>query len=77
MGPRTLDRAELRTRLADEAPGWIVDELADAFEPAFLTFRRQAEDAEKKRKRRPKAAGAEGSRRERQGREAPSEEDSE
>lgn len=64
MAPQRLDRDELRRRLADEAPGWVVDELADAFEPAFLTFRREAEA--RKRKAAPKPDG--GARRPRLGR---------
>lgn len=68
MGPQRLDRTELRTRLADEAPGWIVDALADAFEPAFLSFRRKA-DAARKTQRRP-APGEPDARRSRQGRPA-------
>lgn len=67
MASQRLDRAELRERLTDEAPGWVVDELADAFEPAFLSFRRKAEEADRKCKRRPKAEAPEG-RRPRQGR---------
>lgn len=73
MGPRALNRAELRQRLADEAPGWVVDELADLFEPAFLSFRRKADEAAKKRARRPKAEGGEHERRSRQGRPVPEE----
>lgn len=53
MGPQRLDRREIRERLAPDHPGWITDELADAFEPAFLRFQRQVAAAEKKRKKKP------------------------
>jgi hypothetical protein len=36
MGPARLDRAELRRRLAGEAPDWMLDELADAFEASAM-----------------------------------------
>jgi len=74
MTSRILNRAELRTRLAEEAPGWVVDELADAFEPAFLTGQRKAAEAERLRKRRgakPENPG----RRPRPGRPQPEEDD--
>ncbi len=64
MGPQRLDRRDLRDRLAPDHPGWITDELADAFEGPFLTFQRQVADAKKKRKKTPVAA----ERRTRQGR---------
>lgn len=54
MGPQRLDRTEMRSRLAYDAAGWVVDELADAFEPAFLSFRRKVDEAAKKAKRRAK-----------------------
>lgn len=50
MGPQRLDRREIRERLAPNHAGWITDELADAFEPAFLKFQRQVADAARKRK---------------------------
>lgn len=53
MGPQRLDRTALRDRLAPDQPAWITDELADAFEPAFLAFRRQVDEAAKKRKPKP------------------------
>lgn len=66
MAPQRLDREALRRRLADEAPAWVVDELADAFEPAFLTFRRRVED--RKRQARAPAAPEAAGRRPRPGR---------
>lgn len=53
MGPQRLDRRELRDRLAPDHPGWITDELADAFEGPFLTFQRQVADSRKKRNKKP------------------------
>ena len=35
MTPRRIDRAAVRARL-DGVPGWIVETLLDAFEPAAL-----------------------------------------
>ncbi|WP_295707334.1 hypothetical protein [uncultured Brevundimonas sp.] len=44
--PRRIDRAAIRSRL-DDVPGWIVEVLVDAFEPAAL---KAAQVAEKKKR---------------------------
>lgn len=46
MTPRRIDRAAVRSRL-DDVPGWIVEVLVDAFEPAAL---KAAQVAEKKKR---------------------------
>lgn len=43
MSGQRLDRAELRHRLP-AVQDWIIDDLADAFEPALLTGLRTAAD---------------------------------
>jgi hypothetical protein len=59
MGPQRLDHAELRQRLSGDVPGWVVDDLADSFEPAFLSFKRKADEAKKPKKpKKPEAAEA-------------------
>lgn len=58
--PQRPDRAEIRRRLEAEVPAWIVDELIDAFEPAWLKFRAAADAARRKRRGRdaaPKTRG--------------------
>ncbi|MBX9707053.1 MAG: hypothetical protein K2X61_03870 [Caulobacteraceae bacterium] len=47
MTPRRLDRSAIRARLA-EVPGWIVEELCDAAEPAALAAEAKAREREKK-----------------------------
>lgn len=66
MGGQRLDRAELRHRLSG-IPAWIVDEFADAFEPAVLKGLKVA--AERDRTARPdKQADRPDARRRRRGR---------
>lgn len=47
MTPRRLDRAAIRARLPD-VPGWILEELMDAAEPAALAAEAKAREREKK-----------------------------
>lgn len=48
MSPRRLDRAAIRARL-EHLPGWVIEALLDAFEPAALSAIAAAE-----KKRQPK-----------------------
>lgn len=48
MTPRRLDRAAIRARL-EHLPGWVIEALLDAFEPAALSAIAAAE-----KKRQPK-----------------------
>lgn len=50
MAAQRPDRAEIRRRLADQAADWIVDELIDVFEPAYLTFKAQVDKARRRRR---------------------------
>lgn len=50
MTPRRVDRAAIRSRLED-VPGWIVEVLVDAFEPAALQAARIAEKKKRPKKR--------------------------
>lgn len=47
MSGQRLDRQELRHRLSD-IPGWIIDDLADAFEPALLSGLKAVSDRKRK-----------------------------
>jgi len=47
MTPLRLDRAAIRARL-DDLPGWLIEALLDAFEPAALGARDVADKRRKK-----------------------------
>lgn len=61
MTPRRVDRAAVRARLSD-TPGWIVEELIDAFEPAALAAAAKAETMRKPKPPAGSGAGAKGRR---------------
>lgn len=47
MTPLRLDRSAIRARL-DDLPGWLIEALLDAFEPAALRARNVADKRRKK-----------------------------
>jgi squalene cyclase len=50
MTPRRLDRAAILARLPD-VPGWILQDLMDAAEPAALAAEAKAREREKKNRK--------------------------